>query len=98
VGSVLFNVNESLPFLAVSAIFLLALWVISSNIKEDRDAISGSITSVPKVNYRGELNSPTLFLLAAIFFWFIAIQGMEALFTLYGVNELGLSKVPPLFH
>lgn len=92
VGSFLFNIEEYLPFLAVSVIFLLALWVIFKNIKENRDAIPYTFTTSPKINYKNELNSPTIFLLAAIFFWFIAIQGMEALFTLYGVNELGLSK------
>jgi maltose/moltooligosaccharide transporter len=97
VGSLLFSIEESLPFLAVSAIFLVALWVIFSNINEKRDAIPHCITSAPKTNYKNELNLPTVYLLAAIFFWFIAIQGMEALFTLYGVNELGLSKSASAF-
>jgi maltose/moltooligosaccharide transporter len=96
-GSFLYNIDESIPFLAVAAIFLVALWVVFKNIKENRDAISYAITTTPKINYTKELNSPTVFLLAAIFFWFIAIQGMEALFTLYGVNELGLSKSASAF-
>jgi hypothetical protein len=81
----------------VSALFLLALWIVFKNIKENRDAISYTVTTAPKFNYRGELSRQTLFLLAAIFFWFISIQGMEALFTLYGVNELGLSKSASAF-
>jgi maltose/moltooligosaccharide transporter len=98
VGSYLFYMNESLPFLAVATIFLVALWVIYKNIKESRDAIPYKITVTPqKIHYRSELNSQTIFLLAAIFFWFIAIQGMEALFTLYGVNELGLSESASAF-
>jgi maltose/moltooligosaccharide transporter len=97
VGSFLYNMEDSLPFLAVSAIFLVALWVIFKNIKEKRDAISYSINTTPKINYKNELNSKTVFLLAAIFFWFISIQGMEALFTLYGVKELGLSKSASAF-
>lgn len=97
VGSYLFNLQESLPFMAVSAIFLVALWIIYKNIKENRDAISYTFTPSVKMNYRAELNSPTLYLLAAIFFWFIAIQGMEALFTLYGVKELGLTKSESAF-
>ncbi|MCH1626435.1 SLC45 family MFS transporter [Ferdinandcohnia quinoae] len=92
VGSILFNMNESLPFLTVSAVFFVALWVVFKNINENRDTISYSTTTPSKINYKKELNSQTLLLLAAIFFWFISIQGMEALFTLYGVNELGLSK------
>ncbi|MFC0273152.1 SLC45 family MFS transporter [Metabacillus herbersteinensis] len=97
VGSLLYNIEEYLPFLAVSVIFLLALWVIFKNIKESRDALSYAIISPPKINYKSELNTPTVYLLAAIFFWFMAIQGMEALFTLYGVNELGLSKSASAF-
>jgi maltose/moltooligosaccharide transporter len=77
--------------------FLVALWVIFKNIKENRDAISYTMTSPQKFNYKTELNSPTVYLLAALFFWFIAIQGMEALFTLYGVNELGLSNSASAF-
>jgi maltose/moltooligosaccharide transporter len=97
VGSLLFYMENYLPFLVVSAIFLIALWVIFKNINESRDAIPQTITDTPKINYKKELNSQTLFLLAAIFFWFIAIQGMEALFTLYGVNELGLSESASAF-
>ncbi len=97
VGSLLYNIEEYLPFLAVSVIFLIALWIIFKNIKENQDTLSYAITNPPKINYKSELNSPTVFLLAAIFFWFIAIQGMEALFTLYGVNELGLSKSSSAF-
>ena len=92
-GALLFNIDESLPFLAVSAIFLIALMVIFMNIKEHRDGIPYTFSpTTPKINYKKELNAPTVFLLGAIFFWFIAIQGMEALFTLYGVNEIGLSE------
>jgi maltose/moltooligosaccharide transporter len=97
VGAYLFNLDESLPFIAVAIMFLVALWVIYINIKESRDAISISSFTSQKINYKKELNGPTLFLLAAIFFWFISIQGMEALFTLYGVNELGLSKSASAF-
>jgi maltose/moltooligosaccharide transporter len=97
-GSMLYNVDESLPFLAVSAIFLVALWVIFRNINEKQDAIPNPIVVISqKFDYKKELNSATVFLLAAIFFWFIAIQGMEALFTLYGVNELGLSQSASAF-
>jgi maltose/moltooligosaccharide transporter len=91
-GSLLFGIDESIPFLAVSAVFFIALWVIFRNIKENRDAIPYIISTTTKINYKTELNAPTIFLLAALFFWFIAIQGMEALFTLYGVNELGLKR------
>jgi len=41
--------------------------------------------------YSLEWNVPTIFLLLAIYFWFFSYQGVEALFTLYGTKELGLS-------
>lgn len=92
-GALLFDMEESLPFLVVSAVFFVALWVIFIHIKEHRDGIPPAIPpTTTKIYYKKELNIPTVFLLAAIFFWFMAIQGMEALFTLYGVNELGLTK------
>ena len=97
VGSYLFNIEESLPFLAVSAFFLMALWVIYKNIDEKRDSLGYTASTSPKINYKQELNSATIYLLAAIFFWFVAIMGMEALFTLYGVKGLGLSKSASAF-
>ena len=97
IGSYLFGINESLPFLAVSATLIVALFVVFKNIREKEDTIPFIEQTKPKINYRAELNKPTIFLLAAIFFWFMAIQGMEALFTLYGVNELGLSKSASAF-
>lgn len=42
-------------------------------------------------SYSLEWNAPTVFLLLAIYFWFFSYQGVEALFTLYGTNELGLT-------
>ncbi|WP_147532802.1 SLC45 family MFS transporter [Bacillus marasmi] len=98
IGSFLFKMNETLPFLAVAAIFLIALWIIFKNINEKRDAIEYTVqTTTNKIPYMKELNPATIFLLLAIFFWFIAIQGMEALFTLYGVKELGLTESSSAF-
>lgn len=97
IGSLLYDIEEFLPFLAVSIIFLIALWVIFNNINENRDAIPYTMTTTSKINYKMELNLPTVWLLSAIFFWFIAVQGMEALFTLYAVNELGFSKSASAF-
>lgn len=97
IGSLLYDIEEFLPFLAISVIFLIALWVIFNNINENRDAIPYTMTTTSKINYKMELNSPTVLLLSAIFFWFIAVQGMEALFTLYAVNELGFSKSASAF-
>ncbi|WP_342045204.1 SLC45 family MFS transporter [Bacillus sp. OTU530] len=97
IGSLLYDIKAFLPFLAVSVIFLIALWIIFNNINENRDAIPYTVTPTAKIDYKMELNPPTVLLLSAIFFWFIAVQGMEALFTLYAVNALGFSKSASAF-
>ncbi|ASA19416.1 SLC45 family MFS transporter [Paenibacillus donghaensis] len=45
-----------------------------------------------RISFKSQLDRTTVFLLAAIFFWFVAYQGVETLFTLYGKNHLGLSE------
>ncbi|MFP3123108.1 SLC45 family MFS transporter [Ectobacillus funiculus] len=97
IGSLLYDIKVFLPFLAVSVIFLIALWIIFNNINENRDTIPSTVTPTAKIDYKMELNPPTVLLLSAIFFWFIAVQGMEALFTLYAVNALGFSKSASAF-
>lgn len=42
-------------------------------------------------SYSHEWNLSTILLLCAIYFWFFSYQGIEALFTLYGTNELELT-------
>lgn len=39
-----------------------------------------------------EKDKSTLFILFAIFFWFVGYQALEALFTVYGVDVLGLTR------
>lgn len=95
-GSYLYSLNESIPFLMVSMLFLLSLTILFLFIKE-KPALPAGVDESQSFHYKKELDSQTVFLLAAIFFWFIAIQGMEALFTLYGVNELGLSRSSSAF-
>ncbi|WP_151733080.1 SLC45 family MFS transporter ['Paenibacillus yunnanensis' Narsing Rao et al. 2020] len=46
----------------------------------------------PRISLLRQLDRTTVWLLAAIFFWFVAYQGVETLFTLYGKNHLGLSE------
>ncbi|WP_019913104.1 SLC45 family MFS transporter [Paenibacillus sp. HW567] len=45
-----------------------------------------------RISLKKQLDRTTVFLLAAIFFWFVAYQGVETLFTLYGKHHLGLSE------
>ncbi|GAE08553.1 major facilitator superfamily MFS_1 [Paenibacillus sp. JCM 10914] len=73
---------------------LAALFILKTFIHERRDA-PGYIpeqTSKPRMTFRSQLNRTTVLLLAAIFFWFVAYQGVETLFTLYGKNQMGLTE------
>lgn len=92
IGSKLYDIDKTVPFLFAGAIFVITLAILLVKINEKHDIISNSKQLKEKIYYKEELNRPTIFLLLAIFFWFISYQGMEALFTLYGVNQLGLSE------
>jgi len=91
VGSIMYDVNRNLPFMAAGLLTLLALFIVSRSIKEKRDTISYTVSEKKQVRMRGELDRTTVFLLLAIFFWFLSYQGVEAMFTLYGTLHLGLT-------
>lgn len=101
IGSVLFRAHESLPFLAAAVVTLFSLLILLRFIKEKRDspgyALYQEKREKTRISWRGQFNRSTVYLLAAIFFWFVAYQGVEALFTLYGKNEMGLSKEDAAF-
>ncbi|MFC4775899.1 SLC45 family MFS transporter [Paenibacillus sp. GCM10023252] len=90
-GSILYRNSQSAPFLVAAAITLAAMVVLLLVIKEKRDALSYTPAERQgRIRLRGELDRTTVLLLLAIFFWFVSYQGVEALFTLYGTNQLGL--------
>jgi len=91
-GSRLFKTNEAAPFLFSGLVLLLSLGILLWKIREKRDSLTAGQAEKEKPAWKMEFNRPTVFLLLAIFFWFVSYQGMEALFTLYGKNHLGLSK------
>lgn len=96
VGSILYDSNPALPFIVAGLITLLCLFIVSHFIKENRDGVNQEgITSTvdpSRVSFKKQLDRTTVLLLAAIFFWFVAYQGVETLFTLYGKHHLGLSE------
>ncbi|MCL6601566.1 MAG: SLC45 family MFS transporter [Paenibacillus sp.] len=100
VGSILYEANTALPFIVAGLITLLCLFIVSRYIKEYRDGVNlgqekvnTEVTVQPsRISFKGQLDRTTAWLLAAIFFWFVAYQGVETLFTLYGKHHLGLSE------
>ncbi|WP_438349062.1 SLC45 family MFS transporter [Paenibacillus sp. FA6] len=102
VGSMLYNVHQSAPFIAASIVTLICLLVVSRSIKEERDGVNlqtetSIVNKKPRISLKSQLDRTTVFLLTAIFFWFVAYQGVETLFTLYGKNHLGLSEGDAVF-
>lgn len=92
-GSYLYDKHASLPFLSASVLTLVCLMILLFTIKEKRDTIAYiPAEEKKKVSFKGQWNRPTLFLLGAIFFWFLSYQGVEAFFTLYGKNHLQLTE------
>ncbi|MNZ44888.1 Tetracycline resistance protein, class B [compost metagenome] len=92
-GAYLYEKHTSLPFMTSSVLTLVCLAILMYAIKEKRDSISYiPLEKTPAASFKAEWNRPTLFLLGAIFFWFLAYQGVETFFTLYGKNHLQLTE------
>lgn len=101
VGSKLWNINEKFPFYLAALLMLLSFIVIFIFIKERRDVIEYE-KSEEKISLIKGLKTATktknvLFLLLAICSWFIAYQGIEALFSLYGVKYLHVKESAATF-
>lgn len=96
VGSKIYDYDKNLPFMATSIIMLLAVLVLYKTIKEpaapapEEAEKSGILVSFREIMV--DKDKSALFILFAIFFWFIGYQGVEALFTLYGVKYLGIKE------
>jgi MFS family permease len=101
VGPMLYDMNRLYPFAAAAVMMLLALFILIKTIKEpEKPALEEKEhTGIIKAFYEVITNQDksALFLLIAIFLWFVAYQGVEALFTLYGLKYLGLKESASAF-
>lgn len=102
VGGLLITDDNPFPgFLLVSIVMLLALvilflgvkepdtrnWDFSAKSEDDKISIIASMKQVVR-----EPDKSTLFMLLAIFCWFLAYQGLEALWTVYSKEFFGLDR------
>jgi Na+/melibiose symporter-like transporter len=96
-GATLYEMNPTYPFylgagLVVISAILVFLFIrepkVYDETKEEveRPNLFKSIGQIFK-----EKDKSAMLILGAIFFWFIAYNGIEAFFTLYGVNYLGIT-------
>ena len=93
-GSAMYKINPSLPFWVGSGLVLFAALMVFLFIKEpeefvqtERYNIIGSLREVAT-----DKDKSALRLLSAIFFWFLGYSAIEAFFTLYAQNHLGLTE------
>lgn len=94
-GSALYKINPAFPFWLGSALVILAAALVLIFIKEPKEyeqseAQPGMFASLKEV--LNDTDKSALRILLAIFFWFLAFTAIEAFFTLYARNHLGLPE------
>ncbi len=94
-GSYLYGLGRAFPFWAASVVLVLACAIVAWQIKEPKDSTTRAVEARPGLvhSLRVVLTAPeksALFLLIAIFMWFVGYNGVEVFFTLYGVKMLGM--------
>lgn len=100
VGSLLYKMNTAYPFYMASALIVISLLVLLFNIKEKRDSLNydeipQKEESTIKENEnqgKARLTWNIMFILLAIFFWFVAFGAVETFFTTYGKEFLKVNE------
>lgn len=102
VGSMLYARNPNYAFWLGSGLVVLSSALVLLYIREPRDydqkqqeELPNILTSIKMIF--GESEKSAARMLTAIFFWFLSYNAIEAFFTLYGVNHLGLVEADSAF-
>ena len=94
-GSFLYDANKIYPFLLTAILMFFALFMLIKFIKEPKIGVKSEEQKINIIASIKEIikdnDKTTLFILLAIFFWFVGYQGVEATFSNYCVYFLGLS-------
>lgn len=93
-GSFLYRANKNYPFIFTAIMMIFALGMLLKFIKEPK---IGEKAAEERIGIRASIreivtdqDKSTLYILFAIFFWFVGYQGVEATFSNYCVQFLGL--------
>jgi len=94
-GGALYKIGVPLPFIVGAGIMLIAIAIVLLKVKEPPAAALPAAHKEPGLwaNVQQVVTDPDhsgLFLLAAIFSWFVGWNATEAFFTLYARNILGM--------
>lgn len=92
VGGALYGMGSYVPFMLAGFVMLLAMFVLKTFIQEPVLIQDYRVVDKPPVRIKDQLDRTTVYILGAIFFWFVAYQGVEALFTLYGTKHVGMTE------
>lgn len=95
VGANLYEMNKSYPFWMGAVLVVIAALLVFAFIREPKEYAQGE--KVPNImesllEVARDADKSALRLLLAIFFWFLGYTAIEALFSLYGINYLGISE------
>ncbi|MCJ7824079.1 MAG: MFS transporter, partial [Anaerolineales bacterium] len=96
-GGALYKLGVPLPFIVGSGVMLLAIGIVLLFVREPeleekgpaQERIPGLLDNIRQVATGPDKNG--IYLLAAIFFWFVGWNAMEAFFTIYARNVLGIA-------
>jgi len=95
-GAALYDMNPNYPFWLGAGLVAVSAVLVFLFIKEPKEVVeSEKETPNLMASVRMILNDPdrsAVRMLLAIFFWFIAYNGIEAFFTLFAKNHLGLPE------
>jgi Na+/melibiose symporter-like transporter len=93
-GSFLYRANRNYPFIFTAVLMGIALFLLLKYIKEP---VVGETSKEDRINLKSSIHAiaknhdkSIAYILFAIFFWFIGYQGLEATFSNYCVQFLGL--------
>ncbi len=102
VGSMLYARNPNYAFWLGSILVLVSSALVIIFVREPRtfdikeqEKLPNILTSIKMVFEENEKSVSRILL--AIFFWFLSYNAIEAFFTLYGVNHLGLAEADSAF-
>jgi maltose/moltooligosaccharide transporter len=94
-GAKLYSMNKAFPFWMGSILVLVAAFMLFIFIREPKDYEAaekqpGLFKSLKELTQDSDKSG--IRILLAIFFWFIGYSAIEAFFTLYAVNHLGVAE------
>jgi maltose/moltooligosaccharide transporter len=95
IGANLYEMNKSYPFWMGAVLVIIAALFVLIFIREPKEfAQNEKVPNILEslVEVARDKDKSALRLLFAIFFWFLGYTAIEALFSLYGINHLGISE------